>query len=71
MKTRCDCGRELLTGDTEGKCIVCRNKKFFDPPPPTIPVFGWICPRCGISNAPFLARCVCPPPSFTTTSDST
>lgn len=31
------------------------------PTPPT----GWLCPRCGRSNAPFIAQC--PPPCEDTT----
>lgn len=25
------------------------------------PPFGWICPRCGVSNAPSMFRCQCEP----------
>ena len=33
------------------------------------PQNGWICPRCGKVNAPWLPCCVCDEPSITYTSD--
>jgi len=31
------------------------------------PMMGWICPRCGKVNSPFIPECDCPPPIKITT----
>jgi hypothetical protein len=38
---------------------------------PDVPQHGWICPRCGIVHAPWVAQCWCPPPEQTATTFTT
>jgi hypothetical protein len=51
---KCNCGKELTSGDMNGKCSECTQKE-------TQPLFqtGWICPVCGRGNSPWSSSCPC------------
>jgi len=67
MTNKCwQCGKELTTGDgvNEALCHECKQKAL-----PSLQ--GWICPRCGKVNSPFVVECDCGPQVITTTSGDT
>ena len=55
MAGKCICGKQLSTGDIDGKCQECRNEEAVSAPV----LHGWICPVCGRGNAPFNPSCPC------------
>ena len=56
---KCACGRELLTGDTDGECIMCRSRITYCPDMLEINMNqkGWECPKCGRIYAPYVPEC--------------
>lgn len=59
-----DCGR-TFTGDPfkkKGTEKEDENNNFSKPAETTPVHYGWICPRCGKVNAPFVVKCDCKPP---------
>ena len=54
--------------DTAGKCPHCDLTLVHPPWPGPKPVphqTGWVCPRCGRVNAPWVSSCCQPPPVVT------
>ena len=54
-------------------CPECRTYdqyKYIQFTPPA-PQYGWVCPRCGMVNAPFVATCCKPQPTLEVGTTST
>ena len=55
---KCQCGKELNSGDINGLCSECKanqdKTKIF-------PNYGWVCPICGRGNSPYTTTCPCRP----------
>jgi hypothetical protein len=64
-----------LTVEGINLCASCEALGFLPETPVQPPMsgplteFGWICPRCQRSNAPWVARCDCPVPTTPRSSD--
>ena len=58
MKLRCSkCYKETDTLINR-MCEVCNSQQSNIP-------YGWVCPRCGVVQAPFITECHCDPPTIT------
>lgn len=58
---KCDiCGAELAFGGPPHRC---GDSGRWHPPYVTPPT-GWICPKCGVVNAPHITSCPCVPVAF-------
>ena len=74
MYTNCiKCGHRLQTGDDQvnGLCTWCKCKSNQESEKSISPLYGWICPRCGVVHSPFSTQCGCPPPTKVSTGVST
>ena len=64
MYSQCvKCGNRLQTTVDDyvnGLCGFCKHKQ--ESEKLISPLYGWICPRCGVVHSPFSAQCFCPPP---------
>ena len=52
---------DIVEGTNPQNYMCSCNDKKFETNFNLMPQIGWICPRCGRSNAPFVKECICTP----------